>query len=47
MFLGGKVGETAELGETLDDKAVPADDDDIVPYLKELLISKFGAVPKK
>ncbi|KAG8467830.1 hypothetical protein KFE25_006882 [Diacronema lutheri] len=46
VFLGGEVGEHPELGSKFE-TAVPADDDELVPHLRELLISKFGATPRK
>jgi hypothetical protein len=42
LFLGGEVGEHAELGSKFE-AAVPAADDELVAHLRELLISKFGA----
>mmetsp|Transcript_4074 Transcript_4074/g.10365 ORF Transcript_4074/g.10365 Transcript_4074/m.10365 type:complete len:614 (+) Transcript_4074:95-1936(+) len=42
IFLGGEVGEHPELGSKFE-TAVPANDDELVPHLKALLISKFGA----
>jgi hypothetical protein len=46
VWLGGEVGEKPELGSKFE-KAVPANDDELVPHLKELLISKFGATLRK
>ena len=46
IFLGGAVGEHAELGSKFE-TAVPAEDDDLVPRLREILIDKFGAKLRK
>ena len=43
MFMGGKVGKDAHLGE-LKEKSIPCDD--LKPILKDLLISDFGATQK-
>lgn len=42
IFMGGEVGEHPELGSKFE-TAVPAADEDLIPHLRELLISKFGA----
>lgn len=46
IFVGGKIGEGAELGEALSGKAVPADMEDLVPIVRDLLVERFGATPK-
>mmetsp|Transcript_10513 Transcript_10513/g.29911 ORF Transcript_10513/g.29911 Transcript_10513/m.29911 type:complete len:594 (+) Transcript_10513:84-1865(+) len=46
VFLGGTIGEEAKLAALVDKTAVPAADEYLVPYLKTLLIEKFGASPK-
>jgi len=43
LFLGGKVGKDAKLGE-LSQKSIPCDD--LKPILKDLLINQFGATAK-
>ncbi|MGY6530009.1 MAG: ferredoxin--nitrite reductase [Cyanobacterium sp.] len=43
LFLGGKVGKDAKLGE-LAQKSIPCDD--LKPILKDLLINQFGATVK-
>lgn len=45
IFLGGKIGEGAELASELE-KGVPADEKYLVPKLRTILIEEFGAVPK-
>lgn len=45
VFLGGAVGEHPELAVKFE-SAVPAADEALVPHLRELLISKFGAKPR-
>lgn len=45
IYLGGRIGEGAELGEVYK-KRQPAAVEDIVPVLGEILIEKFGATPK-
>mmetsp|Transcript_18000 Transcript_18000/g.44334 ORF Transcript_18000/g.44334 Transcript_18000/m.44334 type:complete len:615 (+) Transcript_18000:9-1853(+) len=45
IFLGGAVGERPELGSKFE-KAVPAADEDLIPFLKDMLIEKFGAKAK-
>ncbi|CDF35109.1 unnamed protein product [Chondrus crispus] len=47
MFLGGRIGEDAHLGDLKDKKAIPADIDDLVPVLKDVLIKQFGAKERK
>lgn len=44
VFLGGKVGEQPALADELEG-AVPCHEDHLVPKLRELLITHFGAVP--
>lgn len=44
VFLGGKVGEHPALADEIEG-AVPCHEDHLVPKLRELLISHFGAVP--
>lgn len=43
LYLGGKVGKEAELGELVQ-KGVPCED--LLPILRQLLIDNFGALPK-
>ncbi|AFZ47494.1 assimilatory nitrite reductase (ferredoxin) precursor [Cyanobacterium stanieri PCC 7202] len=43
LFLGGKVGKDAKLGE-LSQKSIPCDD--LKPVLKDILINQFGATVK-
>ncbi|GMH42870.1 hypothetical protein BSKO_10789 [Bryopsis sp. KO-2023] len=45
IFLGGKIGEGAELASEFE-KSVPVADEYLIPKLKEILIEKFGATPK-
>ncbi|PSC71680.1 ferredoxin-nitrite reductase [Micractinium conductrix] len=45
IFLGGKIGENPDLAKEFQ-KGVPADPAILVPRLRDLLISEFGAVPK-
>eukprot|EP00177_Eucheuma_denticulatum_P005430 GFKZ01009872.1.p1 GENE.GFKZ01009872.1~~GFKZ01009872.1.p1 ORF type:complete len:575 (-),score=87.87 GFKZ01009872.1:1207-2931(-) len=42
IFIGGKIGEGAELGEQIG-KPVPADKEDLIPKLTDLLVERFGA----
>lgn len=42
IFVGGKIGEGAELGEQIG-KALPADKETLIPKLTELLVERFGA----
>ncbi|KAK4437885.1 Ferredoxin--nitrite reductase, chloroplastic [Sesamum alatum] len=44
VFLGGRIGSDSHLGEVYK-KAVPCDD--LVPLVVDLLIEKFGAVPRE
>lgn len=46
IFLGGKIGENPDLAKEFE-KGVPADPSILVPRLRELLISEFGATPKQ
>lgn len=45
IFLGGKIGENPELATEFA-QGIPADEEHLVPKLREILISEFGAVPK-
>lgn len=45
LFLGGKVGENPELAKEFA-QGIPADEQYLLPKLKELLIAEFGATPK-
>eukprot|EP01024_Parvocaulis_polyphysoides_P010156 TRINITY_DN13366_c0_g4_i1.p1 TRINITY_DN13366_c0_g4~~TRINITY_DN13366_c0_g4_i1.p1 ORF type:complete len:585 (-),score=105.05 TRINITY_DN13366_c0_g4_i1:516-2270(-) len=45
IFLGGKIGENAELAKEFA-VGIPADEQYLVPKLQEILISEFGATPK-
>ena len=42
IFMGGKVGEGAELGEQIE-KGVACNEEVLVPKLKEILINQYGA----
>lgn len=42
ILVGGKIGEDAALGESIG-KPVPADVEDLVPVLRDLLVERFGA----
>lgn len=42
IFIGGTIGEGAEFGEKYG-KPIPADLEDLVPAMKELLVEQFGA----
>lgn len=46
LFLGGKIGEGAELASEFE-KGIPAAEEYLVPKLKEMLIENFGATPKQ
>lgn len=46
IFLGGKIGEGAELATEFA-KGIPAADEHLIPKLKEILIENFGATPKE
>jgi len=46
VFLGGKIGEDAKLAALVDKTAVPAADEHLIPHLKQILISEFGAKEK-
>ncbi|MEM8639936.1 MAG: ferredoxin--nitrite reductase [Cyanobacteria bacterium P01_G01_bin.54] len=43
VYMGGTVGKDAKLGERVE-KSVACDD--LIPYLKTVMIEKFGATPK-
>lgn len=45
IFLGGKIGENPDLAKEFE-KGVPADPAILVPRLRDLLVSEFGATPK-
>ncbi|GAB0490708.1 hypothetical protein MMPV_001945 [Pyropia vietnamensis] len=42
IFLGGSIGEGAELGEEVS-KGIPADFEDLVPAMTKILVERFGA----
>ena len=42
IFLGGTIGEKAALAAEFE-KGVPADEEHLLPRLRELLIERFGA----
>lgn len=42
IFLGGSIGEGAELGEEVA-KGIPADFEDLVPAMTKILVERFGA----
>lgn len=44
IFVGGKIGEEAELGEEV--SKVPADFADLIPAVTEILVERFGATVK-
>jgi hypothetical protein len=44
IFLGGKVGESPALAEQIE-ASVPCHEDHLLPKLRELLVTHFGAVP--
>jgi ferredoxin-nitrite reductase len=45
IFTGGTVGEGAKLATELE-KGVPAQQDILVPRLKEILVEQYGCTPK-
>lgn len=45
IFIGGKIGENPKLAEELE-KGIPAQEEILIPKLKELLIKDFGAKEK-
>ncbi|KAL4420572.1 hypothetical protein ABPG75_010228 [Micractinium tetrahymenae] len=45
IFLGGKIGENPDLAKEFE-KGIPADPAILVPRLRDLLISEFGATPR-
>lgn len=45
IFLGGKIGENPKLAKEFE-KGVPAQEDILLPKLREILINEFGATPK-
>ncbi|CAD7698917.1 unnamed protein product [Ostreobium quekettii] len=45
IFLGGKIGEGAELAQEFE-AGIPAQEEYLLPKLREILIEKFGATPK-
>jgi ferredoxin-nitrite reductase len=45
VYTGGKIGEGATLAEQVD-KGIPANPEQLVPYLRDLLIKDFGATAK-
>lgn len=46
VFVGGTIGEGATLAELTDKRAVPADDEHLIPHLKNILIQQYGATEK-
>lgn len=47
IFVGGKIGEEAELGEQITKKPVAADLKELVPMMQDLLVERFGGVLKQ
>mmetsp|Transcript_11049 Transcript_11049/g.16592 ORF Transcript_11049/g.16592 Transcript_11049/m.16592 type:complete len:614 (-) Transcript_11049:326-2167(-) len=47
IFVGGRIGEDAHLAIEPDYKNIPLDLDDLLPIVENILVEKFGAVPKK
>lgn len=45
IFTGGKIGEGAELGQEIE-KGVACADEVLLPKLREILISQYGAKEK-
>ena len=45
IFIGGKIGEGAELGQEIE-KGIPCNEEVLVPKLKEILINQYGAKEK-
>lgn len=45
IFVGGKIGEEAELG-IVSEKAVPCDFEDLLPAMQKILVEQFGATLK-
>ncbi|PXF49225.1 hypothetical protein BWQ96_01014 [Gracilariopsis chorda] len=45
IFVGGKIGEGAELGEKVADR-IPATKEDLIPKLVDILVDQFGGVRK-
>lgn len=45
IFVGGKIGEAAELGEQVA-KGIPTDFEDLVPAVTDILVEQFGATVK-
>ncbi|NEO83184.1 MAG: ferredoxin--nitrite reductase [Spirulina sp. SIO3F2] len=43
VYMGGTIGKDAKLGERVE-KSVPCED--LIPYLKTVMMEKFGATPK-
>ncbi|KAI0566113.1 Nitrite and sulphite reductase 4Fe-4S [Gracilaria domingensis] len=46
VFVGGKIGEQAHLGEEIM-KGIPATSEDLVPVLSDILVDQFGATRKQ
>ena len=46
LFTGGKVGEGASLGEEIE-KGIACNEDVLLPKLREILISQYGAKEKQ
>ena len=46
IFTGGKIGENPELAKEFA-QGIPADEDILIPKLREILISEFGAKPRQ
>lgn len=45
IFMGGKIGEGAELGQQID-KGIACNEEVLLPKLKEILINQYGAREK-
>ena len=46
IYVGGRIGENAHLAMEPDFKNIPLDETDLLPILENLLVERFGAVPK-
>jgi ferredoxin-nitrite reductase len=45
IFLGGSIGENAQLASEFE-KGIPADEESLLPKLRELLVDRFGATAR-
>lgn len=45
VFLGGTIGEDPQLANEFE-KGIACDESVLLPYLRNLMIEKFGATPK-